>query len=177
MELQNSIRAQSGVSHPGRRAARHATMHLVALQLAGRDMALHAEEVREVLLPAALTPLPQLGGDAEGTLNLRGQVLLVFDLRRLLGVEARPWTRRTRIVLAQGPSSLLGLIVDGVSDVVEASTADVSPPPQSALGISAHALTGVLRTDSGVVPILSVARLIDALSSSAMPGKEAIPNV
>lgn len=53
-----------------------------------------------------------------GVVNLRGNVVPVFDLRRILGLPVRPFDRKTVILILDIGGKITGLVVDAISDVV-----------------------------------------------------------
>jgi chemotaxis signal transduction protein len=142
------------------RTENDAVHHLVIFEAGGRQLAFEADEVIEILQPAALSPLPESRAGATGALDVRGEVLIVFDLRGLLGMAVRPWTRRTRIMIIAGPHGKAGLIVDAVTEVTEAAASQIVPVPPLALGLDTRMMKGILRHAQAIVPILAVAEVL-----------------
>ncbi|GLS42180.1 chemotaxis protein CheW [Methylobacterium brachythecii] len=101
------------------------TTHLV-LDVAGTPCALRRETVREILPLPHLHAPPATGGPLAGFLNLGGAPLPVLDLAQLLGrrdYPAPPNPYRHVLLAADGS---LALLVDRVTDVVEAQSSAVA---------------------------------------------------
>jgi purine-binding chemotaxis protein CheW len=82
--------------------------------------------VKEILSPPPITPVPRAPVEVVGVCSVRGLLVTVVDLRVRLKLEARPNTRRTRILLAVAQSGeAVGLWVDEVLQVVRLSEADM----------------------------------------------------
>ncbi|HSA34545.1 MAG TPA: chemotaxis protein CheW, partial [bacterium] len=64
-----------------------------------------------------------------GVINLRGNVLPLFDLRRLLGMPPRPFDRKTVIIILDIAGKKTGCVVDAISDVVTLEPGDKQAKP------------------------------------------------
>lgn len=64
-----------------------------------------------------------------GVINLRGNVLPLFDLRRLIGMPPRPFDRKTVIIILDIAGKKTGCVVDAISDVVTLEPEDKQAKP------------------------------------------------
>lgn len=85
--------------------------------------------VIEVIGMQKITYVPEMPDYVKGVINLRGQVIPVTDVRTRFGLESREYTERTCIVVVSVRDSLVGLVVDTVSDVFDLPPEQVEPPP------------------------------------------------
>src|SRR5699024_3144209 len=83
---------------------------------AGEEVAIPAEAIREVLRPGAVTRVPHAPPSLLGLMNLRGVVVPVVSLARLLGREGVASTSAARVVVV-GAEAPIGLLVESVSAV------------------------------------------------------------
>lgn len=102
-----------------------ARFDVLAFQLRSETFGVSIDEVREILLPKALTPLPRAPGFVKGVLSLRGTVLPVVDLAARLGLPPAPPTRSCRILVLRDGEEHMGFWVDRVTGVVRFSKGDV----------------------------------------------------
>ena len=79
--------------------------------------------VREIIMLQKLTYVPLSDKHVEGVLNLRGTVLPILNLSKLMGNMRSEASSAARIVIAAHLNHMVGLIVDGVS-VVSTLAAD-----------------------------------------------------
>ena len=129
----------------------------VRLRLGRERYALPIEHVLEVAELGTLSAVPGAGSAVLGIRNLRGQVLPVFDLARVLAIAGD--TRARRVVVAEHGGRQAGLAVDDVTDVGElASEAEET---------QAEYLAGAVLEDGELVGILDVERLFGSLAGQA----------
>lgn len=102
-------------------------MLMVSFQLAGTTYAVAAERVIEIIRPQPLTPVPLAPDVVAGLLNLRGQIVVAFDLARRLGVVAT-CTMNVLVRTAAGPASLL---VERIGDIIDVDPATFAPAPDT----------------------------------------------
>ncbi|MBF0162666.1 MAG: purine-binding chemotaxis protein CheW [Magnetococcales bacterium] len=83
------------------------------------------------------TPLPHLPPHLAGLFNLHGEVIPVLDLRLRLALPAGELSPRAILVVVQvnhplekesDPGKQVGILVDGVTDLLFASTGEIQPP-------------------------------------------------
>ncbi len=123
---------------------------------------LEAQQVTEILPLVEIMEIPQAPPGVVGVFNYRGTLVPVFDLSQM--VLGRPAVRRlhTRIILVKhadqsGAASLLGLIVEKVTDTRRIQSADFSAP-----GVSAPHLGPVITDRHGLAQRIEVQQLLPA---------------
>jgi purine-binding chemotaxis protein CheW len=129
---------------------------VVVLRVQGGDYAVPIHRVQEIVRVPEITRVPHAQPGVEGVINLRGRVLPVVDLaaRLALGITARD--RSSRVVVVDGGSGSIGLLVDGVSEVLRVSAADVSPPSVTATGDGVTSVLGVAKLGDRLVLLLDL---------------------
>lgn len=119
------------------RALAHAPVHqapgemleVVTFSLAGERYALEADHVCEVQRWTECTPIPGAVAHLRGLVNLRGDLLAVFDLRRLLGlVEQEPQESAFILVLGRGHPEL-GIAAEAIHEVRKVRLDALHEPP------------------------------------------------
>ena len=132
--------------------------------------------VQEIVRVPEITRVPHAQAGVEGVINLRGRVLPVVDLaaRLALGITAR--ARSARVVVVDGGSESIGLLVDGVSEVLRVSAADVEPPSATTTGTGPTAVLGVAKLGERLVLLLDLdAALVGATIDPQAPFELAAP--
>ena len=120
--------------------------------------------VQEIRGWTAVTRLPQAPADILGVLNLRGSIVPVLDLRLKFGCTNVQYTPVTVIVVvsvmsAKGPRDF-GMVVDGVSDVINISTEDVKPAPELGSSAVGSCVRGLVAISGRMVVLLDIDLLI-----------------
>ena len=101
----------------------------LTFSVAQLEYGVEIQKVREILEPSSLEPIPQASSNVRWAVRLRGQVVPVVDLRRCFGstpVGAFPHQCVVTVV-ARGwkGSFLMGLLVDGIREVVQVRNKDL----------------------------------------------------
>lgn len=135
--------------------------------------------VREILEYGVVTRVPRAPAYIRGVMNLRGRVVPLVDLAVRLGLPASPITPRTCVVVVEveieGERTVMGLIVDAVSQVMELGADDIEPPPPFGATVDVAMLSGMGRAGKAFVLLLDVDRVLSGAPSSASIGAEVPP--
>jgi purine-binding chemotaxis protein CheW len=111
----------------------------------------------------------------KGVINLRGKVIPVIDLRLKFGMPPADYTQRTCIIVTQvqGESSqiLMGIVVDGVSEVLNLAATDIEDTPDFGEQVASQYLLGMAKVKGKVKILLDIDRV---LSSQDMHGLNAL---
>lgn len=109
-------------------------MKCVTFTVDGLLCGIPIETVRETIVDQRVTPVPLAADEIDGLMNLRGQIVLAVDLRRVLGLNTRlPGDERMNVVVDTGAGPV-SLVVDRVGDVVDLADDDVHDPPSTLRG-------------------------------------------
>ncbi len=153
--------------------------------LGGEEYGLGILQVKEILEYAPLTTVPQTPPWIRGVINLRGHVVPVVDLARQFGLPPSPVTKRTCIIIVEvgvaGTPTVLGVLADAVSQVMDLAPGDIAPPPAFGTAVRVDCLQGlgkvgtkfVLLLDADQVltaPALLAARAVGAAAAGAEVG-------
>lgn len=116
--------------------------------------------VKEILELRPISRLPQAPQNILGVIDVRGQSVVVVDLRTTLGIDPGTDSEDTRIVvLTPSPSHtdmVLGLRVDRVFEVAVLDSEDMEPPPFSGAGC----IKGIGRRTGKFVTVLDLDHLL-----------------
>jgi len=123
--------------------------------------------IREIRGWTDTTPLPHAPDYVRGVINLRGVVLPVIDLKARLGRGLTDANPKHVIVVVKAGDRTIGLLVDAVSDILTATSADIQPTPELARDGQAAFVEGIAVLDQGMVTILSMDRLTQSLVDAA----------
>jgi len=157
--LTETSRTDAEDSHP--QPAGKELIFLV-FRLADDEFGLPIDTVVEVAqVPEQITRVPRTPKFLEGVVNLRGEVLPIVDQRRRFDMPASDGATTRRLVVVRTARHRAGLIVDGVSDVLRTSAAQIKPPPDLTDATS-RLINGVLNLESSrrIVLLLDPAELL-----------------
>jgi purine-binding chemotaxis protein CheW len=119
--------------------------------------------VREIICLMEVTPLPRTPDYVKGVINLRGKIIPVIELRTRFGLSKVPYTQETCIIVVEvsaiegGASAFhLGVIVDGVREVVSIGRGSIEPPPAMGGSVPLSAIQGMGKVNGKVVILLNI---------------------
>ena len=133
---------------------------LVVFPLGAELYGVEISRVHEIIRLQSVTKVPRAPSFVEGVINLRGKVIPVVDLRRRFGLPTSDHTRASRIVVVEIGDQVVGIIVDGVSEVLRVNTATVEPPSPVVAGIDSEYLHGIAKLSDRLVILLDLDRIL-----------------
>jgi len=119
-------------------------------------LGVNIQQVEEINRTLNMTFVPQAPECVRGLVNLRGEVVMVVDLRTALGLETAEITVKSRNVIVRSGGEQIGLLVDRVADVVRAQSSDMEPPPANVSGVEGRYFKGIYKLESELLVILDV---------------------
>jgi purine-binding chemotaxis protein CheW len=114
-------------------------------------------------------------------INLRGRVVPVVDLAVKLGLPESQITKRTCVVVVEvdleGERSVMGVLADSVSQVLDLPQGEIEPPPPFGPRVRVECLVGMGRAGKRFVLLLDIDKLLslDELSVAAQLDAAATP--
>jgi purine-binding chemotaxis protein CheW len=142
------------------RAAAEATEHLTTFFLDREEYGVDVRQVQEIRRMSEITTVPRAPGYIRGVINLRGRILPVLDLKRKLGLGEVEAGRATRIVVVRVGERLLGLLVDGASQVLKVAVSRIEPPPEEVLEKGGDYIRGVAKLEDRLIILVDLGRLL-----------------
>ena len=152
-------RARTLARRPEEASAAARTLEVVIFEIAGECYALETAHARAVVRLEDLTPLPGAPDFLAGVMNLRGQILPVFDLCQVFGTpRARP-AEPSWVVVLGAERAEFGALAETVHEVASLPEGRVRAPEVPPAGIGHDCLRGV--TPEGMIVLDGAALLCD----------------
>jgi purine-binding chemotaxis protein CheW len=134
---------------------------LVVFELANEYYGINIAVVESIIKMQAITQLPQTPTYIKGVTNLRGTVLPVIDLRIRFGLESQKDTKQTRVIIVTMGNVKVGLMVDGVSEVLRIPDESIEPLPPMVNSVNSDFLKGIVRLEDRLIILLEVQKVLD----------------
>jgi purine-binding chemotaxis protein CheW len=130
-------------------------------EVATRPYCVCLDAVREVRRLGAFTEVPQSPEHVLGVINLRGDILPVIDLQRLLTGQSRPVdTDHTTCLIGESDERLAAFCVDVVSDVIEISSDAILPLPSAVQSANGDLFTGIVLVNNVHFTEINLSKLV-----------------
>ena len=147
-------------AHDPGSASRQVLTFVLGTETYGVDI-LRVQEIRGW---SVVTKIPQSPPHVLGVLNLRGSIVPIVDLRMRFNLARAEYTAITVIIVLSVISAAarrdFGVVVDGVSDVVDVDEASVRPPPDFGSRGATAFIRGLVPVAERMVVLLDIDRLI-----------------
>lgn len=155
METAVLTNPREGAAKTDGRAGKYLTF-----QLAREEFAIQVLKVREIMGVQDITAVPQTPAHVKGVINLRGKVVPVVDLRLKFGLPEMEYTQRTCIIVVQvqfqASVLLMGIVVDGVSEVLNLAAGDIEDTPEFGSGVVTPYILGMAKSKGKVKILLDI---------------------
>lgn len=90
---------------------------------------LKIQYVNEIIVFQEITQIPECEDYIKGLINLRGKIIPVIDVRLRFKQEPFEYNDRTCIIVINVKSTVVGLIVEQIAEVVEIKEENILPSP------------------------------------------------
>ena len=137
----------------------HEEEQLVALRLGNETYGVDISKIHGIITMQAITKIPRSPDFVNGVINLRGKVIPVVDLRKRFGLEVSEATKETRIVIVEMGDQTVGMVVDGVSEVLTIPAEAIDPPSPIATGVGTEYIRGVGKIEDRLIILLDIAKV------------------
>jgi purine-binding chemotaxis protein CheW len=132
----------------------------LTFKLGKEEFGIQVMHVREIMGVQDITSVPGTPGHLKGVINLRGKIIPVVDLRLKFAFPEAGFTQTTCIIVVQvmqeHEPAMIGLIVDGVSEVLSLAEGDVEDAPDFGEGVDTPFVLGIAKVKGAVKILLKI---------------------
>ena len=160
----------NGQGRPEQAVAGAGSHQVLTFVLGNETYGVDILRVQEIRGWSAVTKIPHAPAHVLGVLNLRGSIVPIVDLRMRFALERAEYTAITVIIVVSVSSPAgrrdFGVVVDGVSDVVDVNSAEVKPAPDLGSRSATDFIRGLVPVSDRMVVLLDIDRLISGEMSA-----------
>lgn len=143
---------------------KHAARQVLSFTLENETYAVDILRVQEIRGFSPVTHMPDAPPHLLGVLNLRGSIVPIMDMRRRIGIAPIAPSPLTVIIVLSVESARgrreFGLVVDGVSDVVDLAAEDLKDAPEGDATQSEHLISAIATLGERMILVLDVDRML-----------------
>jgi purine-binding chemotaxis protein CheW len=133
----------------------------ILFMVASTTYALPSSEVRHMEMLEEITRVPNAPSFVDGAVFSRGQVVPVVNLRARFGFERAPFDLKTRLIVVQAGSRLIGLVADSAREFVSIPPDAIQPPNEALAGMSGRYVDGIASVRDRLILILNLDRILN----------------
>jgi purine-binding chemotaxis protein CheW len=143
----------------------------LTLRLGGEEYAIDILSVQEIRSYEETTRMVNAPSFVKGVVNLRGVIVPIVDMRLKLQLSKAGFDASTVVIILNLQGTVIGMVVDSVSDVVNLSPSAIKPSPRYESTLDTQFITGIASVGDRMLIIMNM----DALMSKSELGVVAEP--
>ncbi|GDX04324.1 chemotaxis protein CheW [Buttiauxella sp. WJP83] len=98
----------------------------------------------------------------KGVTNLRGVIVPILDLRIKFAQDGVEYNDNTVVIVLNFGQRVVGIVVDGVSDVLSLTAEQIRPAPEFAVTLSTEYLTGLGALGDRMLILVNIEKLLNS---------------
>lgn len=149
-------------------------IQLVCFKLANEEYAVDITNVQEVIRVHTITPIPQTPPFVLGVINIRGNIVPVFDPRKAFHLTEKPFDEQTKIMVLDVFGTRFSMIVDEILDNIKIESSRIDPAPDVKLKIDREVIKGLGQGMGRMLIILDLNKVSDTLMTAIKRAAEAL---
>ncbi len=148
-------------------------IQLAVFAVGTEEYALDIMQIKEIINPLRITPVPKAPPFLEGVLAVQGAVVPVIDLRKRFELARAEVGEDTRTMILEVEATAVGAVVDAVLEVLRVGAAQIAPPPPVVRGLAAEYIQGIITLPGRTIILLQTARLLTSAERIALEALDA----
>jgi purine-binding chemotaxis protein CheW len=144
-----------------------AMREMLVFRIGEQEFCIDLLAVRELRGWTVATPLPRSPDYMRGVINLRGTVLPILDVAARLGMATSEPTSRHVVIVVSANGQTLGLLVDGVCEIMDAAPQSLQPTPDVRSDTVSALVSALFTVDERMIGLLALDRLLPPPDSMA----------
>jgi purine-binding chemotaxis protein CheW len=136
--------------------------------LGGEEYGIEILKVQEIRSYEAVTKIANTPDFIKGVINLRGSIVPIVDLRMRFNLNLVEYNEFTIVIILSFSKRIIGIVVDGVSDVLDLNQSQISPVPELVSNIDTKYLKGLGSVDDRMLILVDIEQLMSSQEMALM---------
>ncbi len=137
-----------------------ATRQLVVFSVNDEEFGVDVSQVNIIERRMDIFKVPNTPEYVEGLVNLRGKVYTVFNMRKRFGIPAKDFDDNTKIIMVNIDSTVVGLIVDGVNEIVKVEDQDIEAAPAVLEDARRKFINSIAKVGNRIIMLLNLENIL-----------------
>ncbi|MGO4307192.1 MULTISPECIES: chemotaxis protein CheW [unclassified Cupriavidus] len=160
----------AGIGHIDTQGSEASGQEYLVFTLGTEEYGIDILKVQEIRSYETVTRIANAPDFIKGVTNLRGVIVPIVDLRLKFNLGNVRYDHQTVVIILNVAGRVVGIVVDGVSDVLTLTGGDIKPAPEFGVSVSNEHLTGLGSVDGRMLILIDIERM---MTSSEMELVEA----
>ncbi|ACO78622.1 Chemotaxis protein [Azotobacter vinelandii CA] len=136
------------------------TREFLVFSLGSEEYAIDILKAQEIRSYENVTRIANTPDFIKGVTNLRGVIVPIVDLRIKFHLERVEYGGQTVVIVVNVEGRVVGVVVDGVSDVISLSPEQIKPAPEFSLSLSSDYLSGLASIGERMLVLVDIDKLL-----------------
>ncbi len=137
-------------------------LEFLAFKLGQEEYGIDIQKVQELRGYDTVTRIANAPAHIKGVINLRGIIVPIIDMRIKFNLDAPNYDEFTVVIMLNMSNRVMGMVVDGVSDVITLSPEQIRPAPEMGAALDTEYLIGLGTLDQRMLILVDIARLMSS---------------
>ena len=133
---------------------------LLTFKLGNEEYGMDILKVQEIRGYDAVTAIANAPEFIKGVINLRGIIVPILDLRIKFKLGHSEYDQFTVVIIINILDRVVGIVVDGVSDVIALTEDQIKPPPEFSSTLDTQYITGLGTVDDRMIIVMDIEKLM-----------------
>lgn len=117
-------------------------------------------KVKEIVGVMDIIPVTSTNDYLKGAINLRGKVIPIIDLRLKFLMPETVYTQKTRIIVIETCNASIGILIDGISEVLNIKSDEIEEKPYFEKCIDTRFIMGLGKTKGKMIILIDIDALL-----------------
>jgi purine-binding chemotaxis protein CheW len=132
----------------------------LVFSLGEEEYAIDILKVQEILGYENVTRIANAPDFIKGVTNLRGVIVPIVDLRIKFNLDKVEYDGQTVVIVVNVSDRIVGIVVDGVSDVMSLTPDQIKPAPELGVTMSSDFLSGLGSLENRMLVLVDIDKLL-----------------
>ncbi|KNC89479.1 chemotaxis protein CheW [Trabulsiella odontotermitis] len=152
----------TGMSTVAKLAGEPTGQEFLVFTLGDEEYGIDILKVQEIRGYDQVTRIANTPSFIKGVTNLRGVIVPIVDLRVKFSQQEVEYDENTVVIVLNLNQRVVGIVVDGVSDVLSLASEQIRPAPEFAVTLSTEYLTGLGALGDRMLILVNIEKLLNS---------------
>jgi purine-binding chemotaxis protein CheW len=163
----------TGMSNVTKLAGEPSGQEFLVFTLGDEEYGIDILKVQEIRGYDTVTKIANTPNFIKGVVNLRGRIVPIVDLRIKFNLENKEYDEFTVVIILNLRGRVVGIVVDGVSDVLDLPSEYIREVPELVSNIDTQYILGLVSVEELMLILIDIEKLMnsqemDLINAAAM---------
>ena len=152
--------ASNGAAAAAQPAAALRNREYLSFTLGQEEYGIEILKVQEIRCSEAVTHIANAPAFIKGVVNLRGIIVPIVDMRIKFNLGSAEYNQFTVVIILNVAGRVVGMVVDGVSDVITLTAEQMKPAPDFSSSFNTEYIMGLGTVEDRMLILVDIEKLM-----------------